>query len=60
MNRSFKSEGRGTGIGLGFNAHVVVEGSARKSEDIHPLMWIASAASLIAFLQVPISKLFAK
>ena len=46
------------GIGLGFIAYVVVKCFHGKFKDIHVLMWIASLAFLIAFLQGPITKLF--
>ncbi len=46
------------GIGLGFISYVVIKLFHGKVRDIHPLMWIASLAFLVAFLQVPISSLF--
>ena len=46
------------GIGLGFISYVVIKLFHGKVRDIHPLMWIASLAFLVAFLQVPISTLF--
>ena len=46
------------GIGLGFISYVVIKLFHGKVRDIHPLMWVASIAFLIAFLQVPISSLF--
>ncbi len=46
------------GIGLGFISYVVIKLFHRKVGDIHPLMWVASIAFLLAFLQGPISSLF--
>jgi AGZA family xanthine/uracil permease-like MFS transporter len=46
------------GIGLGFISYVVIKLFHGKAKDIHVLMWIASLAFVIAFLQGPISKLF--
>ena len=48
------------GIGLGFISYVVIKCFHRKFSDIHPLMWVASIAFLLAFLQAPILGLFAK
>jgi len=45
------------GIGLGFISYVIVKLFHRKASDIHPLMWVASIAFLMAFLQGPIMKL---
>jgi len=47
------------GIGLGFISFVVVKLFHKKAKDIHPLMWIASIAFLIGFLQAPILKAIA-
>jgi AGZA family xanthine/uracil permease-like MFS transporter len=47
------------GIGLGFISWVVIKLFHRKASDIHPLMWVASLAFLIAFLQGPIASLIA-
>jgi AGZA family xanthine/uracil permease-like MFS transporter len=41
------------GIGMGFLAYVVVRAAQNRPRDIHPFMWIASAAFLLYFL-VPI------
>ena len=38
------------GIGMGFLAYTLVRSSQGRSRDIHPLMWIASAAFLLYFL----------
>ena len=46
------------GIGLGFISYIVIKLFHGKARDIHPLMWVASLAFLVAFMQVPISKLF--
>ena len=48
------------GIGLGFISYVVIKLFHGKAKDIHPLMWVASLAFLMAFLQAPILSLFAK
>jgi AGZA family xanthine/uracil permease-like MFS transporter len=45
------------GIGLGFISYVVIKAFHKKAGDVHPLMWAASAAFLLAFLQAPILKL---
>lgn len=42
------------GIGLGFISYVVIKAFHKKAGEVHPLMWIASAAFLLAFLQEPI------
>jgi AGZA family xanthine/uracil permease-like MFS transporter len=42
------------GIGLGFISYVVIKLFHRKASDVHPLMWVASIAFLLAFLQAPI------
>lgn len=47
------------GIGLGFISYVVIKLFHRKASDVHPLMWVASAAFLLAFLQGPILSLIA-
>jgi AGZA family xanthine/uracil permease-like MFS transporter len=46
------------GIGLGFISYVLIKLFHGKAKDIHPLMWVASIAFLLAFLQVPLLKLF--
>ncbi len=46
------------GIGLGFISYVVIKLFHGKVKDIHPLMWVASIAFLLAFLQAPLLKLF--
>ena len=38
------------GIGMGFLAFVVARASQGRSKDVHPFMWIASAAFLLYFL----------
>ena len=38
------------GIGMGFLAYTLVRSAQGRSRDIHPLMWIASAAFLLYFL----------
>ena len=38
------------GIGMGFLAYVVVRAAQGRSRDVHPFMWIASAAFLLYFL----------
>ena len=38
------------GIGMGFIAYVVVRAAQGRSRDVHPFMWIASAAFLLYFL----------
>jgi len=45
------------GIGLGFISYVVIKLFHKKAGDVHPLMWVASAAFLLAFLQGPILNL---
>jgi len=47
------------GIGLGFISFVIVKLFHNKAKDIHPLMWVASIAFLIGFLQAPILKAIA-
>lgn len=47
-----------TGIGLGFIAYVLIKIFRGKVKDIHLLMWVASLAFLLVFLQEPIFKLF--
>lgn len=42
------------GIGLGFISYVVIKLFHRKVSEIHPLMWVASIAFLIGFLQGPL------
>jgi len=46
------------GIGLGFISYVVIKLFHGKAQSIHPLMWVASIAFLLAFLQTPILALF--
>jgi AGZA family xanthine/uracil permease-like MFS transporter len=48
------------GIGLGFISYVLIKLFHGKAKDVHPLMWVASIAFLLAFLQVPILALFGK
>lgn len=38
------------GIGMGFIAYVVVRAAQGRTKDVHPFMWIASAAFLLYFL----------
>ena len=38
------------GIGIGFLAYVVVRAAQGRTRDVHPFMWIASAAFLLYFL----------
>ena len=38
------------GIGMGFLAYVVVRAAQGRARDVHPFMWIASAAFLLYFL----------
>ena len=38
------------GIGMGFIAYVVVRAAQGRVKDVHPFMWIASAAFLLYFL----------
>ena len=38
------------GIGMGFLAYVVVRAAQGRCKDVHPFMWIASAAFLLYFL----------
>ena len=38
------------GIGMGFIAYVVVRAAQGRSKEVHPFMWIASAAFLLYFL----------
>ena len=38
------------GIGMGFLAYVVVRAAQNRFKDIHPFMWLASAAFLLYFL----------
>jgi len=46
------------GIGLGFISYVLIKLFHGKIREIHPLMWVASVAFLLAFLQAPILGLF--
>lgn len=46
-----------TGIGLGFIAYVLIKIFRGKVKDVHPLMWVATLAFLVVFLQEPISKM---
>ena len=41
------------GIGLGFLAYVVVRAAQGRTRDVHPFMWLASAAFALYFL-VPV------
>ncbi len=45
------------GIGMGFISYVVIKLFHNKLREIHPLMWVASIAFLIAFLQTPLLNL---
>lgn len=47
------------GIGLGFISYVVLKIFHGKASEVHALMWVASAAFLLGFLQEPIVKLIA-
>ena len=47
------------GIGLGFISYVVIKMFHNKAKEVHPLMWVASAAFLLAFLQEPLLSLIA-
>ncbi len=47
------------GIGLGFISHIVIKLFHGKAREIHPLMWIAGIAFMMAFLQGPIMKMIA-
>jgi AGZA family xanthine/uracil permease-like MFS transporter len=47
------------GIGMGFISYVIIKLFHNKAKDIHPLMWVASLAFLVGFLQAPILKLIA-
>jgi adenine/guanine/hypoxanthine permease len=38
------------GIGMGFLAYVTVRAAQNRGKEIHPFMWIASAAFLLYFL----------
>ncbi len=46
------------GIGMGFISYVVIKLFHNNAKDIHPLMWVASVAFLLGFLQAPILALF--
>jgi len=46
------------GIGLGFISYVLIKVFHGKAREVHLLMWIASAAFLLAFLQAPLLGLF--
>jgi len=46
------------GIGLGFISYVLIKLFHGKIGEVHPLMWVASIAFLLAFLQAPILGLF--
>lgn len=48
------------GIGLGFISYVVIKMFHNKAKEVHPLMWVASAAFLLAFLQEPLLSLIAR
>ena len=43
------------GIGLGLHQLRRHQALPRQGQEIHPLMWVASLAFLLAFLQAPIS-----
>lgn len=45
------------GIGAGFITYVIIKVCRGKFSDIHPLMWVAAIAFLVAFLQTPITTL---
>ena len=45
------------GIGLGFIAFVVIKAALGKFGEVKPLMWLASAAFLVVFLQGPVMAL---
>ncbi len=47
------------GIGLGFISYVMIKLFHNKASEVHPLMWVASAAFLLAFLQAPILAMIA-
>lgn len=46
------------GIGMGFIAFVLIKLFRGKVKEIHPLMWVATIAFLVVFLQEPMTKLF--
>ncbi len=45
------------GIGFGFISYVFIKIFAGKARDVHPLMWVVSAAFVIAFIMPAIQKL---
>ncbi len=45
------------GIGFGFISYVFIKIFAGKAKDVHPLMWVVSAAFAIAFIMPAIQKL---
>ncbi len=48
------------GIGFGFISYVIIKLLHRKAGEVHWLMYVVSAAFLVAFLQGPITALFSK
>ena len=45
------------GIGLGFISYVLIKIFHGKAKDVHPLMWVVSAAFVVAFILPAIQKL---
>ncbi len=45
------------GIGAGFVAYTVLKTARRKTEDVHPLMWVAAALFVLYFAIGPIKQL---
>ena len=46
------------GIGLGFISYIVIKIFHGKVREVHPLLWLAGIAFLLAFLQAPILGMF--
>jgi AGZA family xanthine/uracil permease-like MFS transporter len=46
------------GIGLGFISYIVIKIFHGKVREVHPLLWVAGIAFLMAFLQAPLLGLF--
>ena len=48
------------GIGFGFISYVFIKIFHGKAKEVHPLLWVASVAFLLAFMQAPLLGLFIK
>ena len=47
------------GIGVGFITYVLLQAATGKARQVHPLMWVVSAAFVLYFVADPVSSLFA-